>query len=49
MTQQASAEVLNQLKYLLRQLNPNEYTKKLTVLNNSSLGQHVTLSETATA
>lgn len=41
MTQQASAEVLNQLKYLLRQLNPNEYTKKLTVLNNSSLGQHV--------
>jgi hypothetical protein len=41
MTRQAAIEVLNQLKDLLNQLNPSEYTEKLTVLNNSSIGQHV--------
>lgn len=41
MTRQASTEVINQLKDLLNQLNPNEYTESLAVLNFSSIGQHV--------
>src|SRR6218665_1837719 len=41
MTRQASIEVINQLKDLLNQLNPNEYTESLAVLSKSSIGQHV--------
>lgn len=41
MTRQASIEVINQLKDLLNQLNPNEFTESLAVLNYSSIGQHV--------
>jgi hypothetical protein len=41
MTRQASIEVINQLKDLLSQLNTNEYTKNLPVLNESTIGQHV--------
>ena len=41
MTRQASIEVINQLKDLLYQLNINEYTENLPVLNYSSIGQHV--------
>ena len=41
MTRQAAIEVINQLRDLLNQLNPNEYTKNLAVLNESTIGQHV--------
>ncbi|HEY1055494.1 MAG TPA: hypothetical protein VGE24_10170, partial [Emticicia sp.] len=41
MTRPASIEVINQLRNLLNQLSSTEYTEKLTVLNNSSIGQHV--------
>jgi hypothetical protein len=41
MTRQAAIEVINQLRDLLNRLNPNEYTKNLAVLNESSIGQHV--------
>ncbi|RFS15540.1 DinB family protein [Emticicia sp. C21] len=41
MTRQTSIEVINQLKDLLNQINSNEYTESLAVLNESSIGQHV--------
>lgn len=41
MTRQASIEVIKQLRDLLSQLNPHEYTENLAVLNHSSIGQHV--------
>ena len=41
MIRQASKEVINQLKELLCQLSPEEYTAKLAVLNYGSIGQHV--------
>jgi hypothetical protein len=40
MTSRASADVIQQLDNLLKQLTPEQYAAKLPVLNNSSIGQH---------
>lgn len=36
-----TSDTLSQLKYIIDQLTSEEYTKKLTVLNDSTIGQHV--------
>lgn len=39
-TSRASADVIQQLSDLLKQLTPEQYSEKLPVLNGSSIGQH---------
>lgn len=36
-----TSDTLSQLRYVINQLTQEEYTLKLTILNQSSVGQHV--------
>jgi uncharacterized damage-inducible protein DinB len=38
--QKANIEILEQLKFVLNQLNKNDFKKPLALLNNISIGQH---------